>query len=145
MMPNMDPRQMAIMMKRMGISQRDIDGVQSIVIRTATKEYRFTRAHVSVMTAQGTETWQIQGKPTVHDVAPAGTHATSGPTTAPATAPTMTPGVPTTAPPPAPLYSPTSDDIQTVMDAAGCSRDKAVAALKATGGDLAQAIVDLEG
>lgn len=145
MMPNMDPRQMEMMMKRMGIQQREIDGVQEIVIRTATKEYRFARAAVSVMTAQGTETWQIQGKPTVRDVG-----SSSAPTQAAPSAPP--PSVPASASAPvgvgsgsASRYVPSADDVATVAQAAGCSSDKARAALEATGGDLAQAIVDLQG
>ncbi len=151
---NMDSRQMAMMMKRMGIQQRDIEGVQEIVIRTATKEYRFTRAAVSVMTAQGTETWQIQGKPTVRDLAPGA--SASGPTPARATTAT-TPAleadgseesdsegtIGSTASDVA--YVPSKDDIQTVVDAARVSPDKAKAALLAAKGDLAQAIVDLQG
>src|SRR5687767_11777383 len=77
MMPGIDPRQMAMMMRKMGVEMRDIEGVQEVLVRTATKEYRFRKASVSVMKAQGTETWQVQGKPEVVDRA-AGTAGTPG-------------------------------------------------------------------
>jgi nascent polypeptide-associated complex subunit alpha len=65
-----DPRQMSVMMKKLGIDVNDIHDVQEVVIKTATKDYVFTNATVSVMKAQGTETWQISGTPTeaAHDV-----------------------------------------------------------------------------
>ncbi|HUW43251.1 MAG TPA: NAC domain-containing protein, partial [Thermoplasmata archaeon] len=41
-----NPRQMKAMMKRMGVSQEDIDGVEEIVIKTKSKEYIFHDAMV---------------------------------------------------------------------------------------------------
>ncbi len=58
-----NPRQMAMMMKKLGIDVQDIRDVQEVVIKTATKDYVFTDATVSVMKAQGTETWQVSGTP----------------------------------------------------------------------------------
>ncbi len=73
MIPGMggDPRQVGAMMKRLGIQMEEIDDVQEIVIRTPTKDYVFTDATVSIMKAQGSETYTINGKPTVreHEVA----------------------------------------------------------------------------
>jgi nascent polypeptide-associated complex subunit alpha len=37
------------------------------------------------------------------------------------------------------------DDIKMVMEAAGCSREEAQAALRETGGDIAEAIIHLKG
>lgn len=37
-----------------------------------------------------------------------------------------------------------SEDIETVMDQASCSKDEALSALKKTNGDIAQAIIDLQ-
>jgi hypothetical protein len=45
----MDPRQMSMMMKKLGIDVRDIEGVQQVVVRTAAKDYVFDKATVSVM------------------------------------------------------------------------------------------------
>ncbi len=66
MIPGMgggNPRQMAMMMKKLGIDVQDIHNVQEVIIKTADKDYVFTDATVSVMKAQGTETWQVSGSP----------------------------------------------------------------------------------
>ncbi len=62
-----NPRQMKAMMKRMGISQEDIEDVEEIVIKTKSKEYVFHEAMVSVMTVQGQKTFQIVGEPDISD------------------------------------------------------------------------------
>ena len=63
MMPGrMNPRQMAQMMKRLGINVKEIENVEQIIIRTDTKEYIFDEAEVTVMDAQGVKTYQISGK-----------------------------------------------------------------------------------
>lgn len=59
----MDPRQMQMMMRKLGINVTELADVQEIVIRTATKDYIFDEASVSIMKAQGTETWQVSGTP----------------------------------------------------------------------------------
>ena len=66
----MDPRQMNRMMKQLGIDVKDIDGVQQVIIKTATRDYVFDQASVSVMTAQGQKTYQVTGTPRVeaHEV-----------------------------------------------------------------------------
>ncbi|MGB0653065.1 MAG: nascent polypeptide-associated complex protein [Thermoplasmatota archaeon] len=66
-MGGMDPRQMGSMMKRLGIQMEDLDDVEEIVIRTPAKEYVFTDATVSIMKAQGSETYTINGTPKVAD------------------------------------------------------------------------------
>lgn len=65
MIPGMggNPRQMAMMMKKLGIDVTDVDGVQEIVIKTANKDYVFSQAQVTIMKAPGSETWQISGTP----------------------------------------------------------------------------------
>ena len=55
-----------------------------------------------------------------------------------------------TAPPTAPAsrpadFEPSEEDVKLVMEAAGCNRDAARRALRETGGDLAEAIVKLQG
>jgi len=59
------PRQLKAAMKRMGIETENLEGVEEVVIRTATKEYVFKSAEVSAMTVQGQKTWQIVGEPMV--------------------------------------------------------------------------------
>lgn len=66
MMPGrMNPRQMAQMMKRLGINVKEIENVEQIIIRTDTKEYIFDDAEVTIMDAQGTKTYQISGRPRI--------------------------------------------------------------------------------
>lgn len=140
----MDPRQMSMMMKKLGIDVRDIEGVQSVTVRTATKDYVFDKASVSVMRAQGTETWQVSGKPrTVERGA-----ASSGPTTQ---APTGAGGPASNPPSPpmareveAPLVI-SEEDVRLVAKETGKPPAEARAALEATKGDLAEAIVRLQG
>jgi nascent polypeptide-associated complex subunit alpha len=129
----MDPRQMSMMMKKLGIDVRDIEGVQEVVVRTATKDYVFERASVNVMKAQGVETWQISGKPRVVErgSAPAPPKGTQ-PAAVPAPA----------APAPEPIEIP-DEDIALVMKETGKSRAEAKAALESCNGDLAEAIVKL--
>jgi nascent polypeptide-associated complex subunit alpha len=107
----MDPRQMAMMMKRLGIDVKDIQGVQEVVVRTATRDYVFTKPAVSVMKAQGVETWQVSGTPATRD------HAVQ--------------------------LEVSKEDVELVMKETGKSESEAKAALAATKGDLAEAILRL--
>jgi nascent polypeptide-associated complex subunit alpha len=135
----MDPRQMSMMMKKLGIDVRDIDGVQQVVVRTATKDYVFDKATVSVMKAQGVETWQVSGKP--RTVERSGAVATSDsaatPTSSASTAPAPT------SPPTEETYEPTSEDIALVAKETGKGLAESRAALVQTKGDLAEAILRL--
>ena len=136
----MDPRQMSMMMKKLGIDVRDIEGVQSVTIRTATKDYVFDKASVSVMRAQGTETWQVSGKPRTVDRTAAATAAPSG-----AAGPASNPPAPAM---PADVEAPlviSKEDVDLVAKETGRSPAEARAALEATKGDLAEAIVRLQG
>jgi nascent polypeptide-associated complex subunit alpha len=132
-MPGMDPRAMAAAMKRMGVEMRDIPGVEEVVVKTAREEYRFKRAQVSVMKAQGQETWTVVGKPEVvpRGGAPAGNIPTNVPDLE---VPEDAAAVP---------YKPTAEDVKTVMDAAHVPEAAARKALVETDGDLAEAILKL--
>jgi len=48
-------------MKKLGMQVEQIEGVQSIVIKTAKGNYVFDSAEVSAMTMQGTTTYQVIG------------------------------------------------------------------------------------
>ena len=62
MMPGrMNPRQMNQMMKRLGITVKEIENVQKVIIQTDTKQYIFEEADVTMMDAQGQKTYQITG------------------------------------------------------------------------------------
>lgn len=147
-MGGMDPRQMAMMMRKMGIEMRDIEQVQEVVVRTRDREYRFLKPSVSVMKAQGSETWQVQGRPTVTEV---------GSGTAPSMATTPAPSSGTKAsapgessrthlapndPPPASVQVP-EEDVRMVMEQTGKDRATARKALESCDGDIAEAIVKL--
>src|SRR6266498_4117754 len=66
-----NPRQMRQAMKRMGIEQEELDGVEEVIIRTASKEYVIRDANVTAMTAQGQKIWTVVGEPIVRDRADA--------------------------------------------------------------------------
>ena len=66
MMPGrMNPRQMNQMMKRLGITVKEIENVKKVIIQTDTKEYIFDEADVTMMDAQGQKTYQITGRPRI--------------------------------------------------------------------------------
>jgi nascent polypeptide-associated complex subunit alpha len=108
------PRQMKAMMKRMGISTEELEGVEEIVIRTKTKEYVFNEAMVTVMTVQGQKTFQIVGEPEVRERKTA----------------VQTTGI-------------SKEDIALVMEQTGASEDEARKALEECGGQPADAILKI--
>ncbi|WMW21833.1 nascent polypeptide-associated complex protein [Methanolobus mangrovi] len=59
----MNPAKVKQMMKQMGINITDIDDVEQVIIRTASKDIVFNDANVSIMNAQGVDTYQIVGTP----------------------------------------------------------------------------------
>jgi nascent polypeptide-associated complex subunit alpha len=130
MLPGTDARQMAMMMRKMGLEVRDIDDVREVIIRTREREYRFSRPTVSVMKAQGTETWQVQGKPRMVELAA----EEAKPAAAPAASTPPAPVPPATIP---------EEDVRMVMEQTGKDHAAALQALTSTGGDIAEAIVRL--
>ena len=65
MMPGgrMNPKQMKAMMKRMGIDQEEVPGVEEVIIKTKTKELVFKDVVVTAVSVQGQKTYQIVGIP----------------------------------------------------------------------------------
>ena len=125
MMPGMgrvNPRQMKQAMRKMGISTEELTDVQEIIILTKTKEYVFKEAEVTIMTVQGQKTFQVVGEPEVR----------------PRSATTAKPG----AVAPAETGLP-EEDITLVMEQTGATREMAIAALKATDGQPAEAILKI--
>ncbi len=59
----MSPKKMKQMMKQMGISIEEIEGVEEVVIKTADKEIVFQDVTVTIMTAQGNKSYQMVGTP----------------------------------------------------------------------------------
>ncbi len=114
-----NPRQMRQAMKRLGIEQEEIEGVEEVVIRTATKEYVIRDANVTAMTAQGQKIWTIVGEPIVRDRADAKkAEGAKGPE------------IP-------------EEDVQLVAEKAGVSEAEARKALEECGGEPAEAIIRL--
>ncbi len=64
-MRGMNPKQMQMAMKKMGITQEEIKDVQEVVITTASKTYVIPKAEVTMMTIQGQKTFQIMGEPDI--------------------------------------------------------------------------------
>lgn len=66
MMPGrINPKQMNQMMRKLGISVKEIENVEKVIIQTNTKEYVFDGAEVTIMDAQGQKTYQIVGNPRI--------------------------------------------------------------------------------
>lgn len=129
MMPGgMDPRKMKALMKQMGIEQEELRGVIEVIIRTRTKDLVFREPSVMEVRAQGTRTFQVVGKP--EERAP-------GESTAP-----TAPAARRKEKEPEPSEFP-EEDLRLVMDQAGCSREEALAALRASDGSPAEAILSL--
>lgn len=113
-----NPRQMRQAMKRMGIEQEELDGVEEVIIRTADKEYVIRGAAVTAITAQGQKIWQVIGEPIVRDRADAKKAETS---------PSAIP----------------DEDVALVAEKAGVSEEEARKALEECGGEPAEAIIRL--
>lgn len=60
----MSPKQMARMMKKMGIEQKEIDGVKEVIIRFADKEWVISNAQVTMIKQAGNESFQVSGAKT---------------------------------------------------------------------------------
>jgi len=125
-----DPRRMKHMMRKMGIEQEEVEGVEQVVIVTHDREIVFTAPEVVAVTAQGQTTYQVSGRgverPRGSGGAPAGASAAAGA-------------------PPARARKYTEDDVQLVMQQTGAPEAKVRAALDATDGEVAEAMIRLMG
>lgn len=57
----MSPKQMARMMKKMGIEQKEIEGVREVIVRFDDKEWVISNAQVTMIKQAGSESFQISG------------------------------------------------------------------------------------
>ena len=114
-MRGINERQMRQAMKKMGITNRNIDDVTEVIIRTPTKEIVITNAEVSVMTMQGVDTYQVSGTATERAPGQQSESTVSFP----------------------------EEDIELVMSQANCDRNKAIIALEACDGQPAEAILKI--
>jgi len=125
-----DPRRMKHMMRKMGIEQEEVEGVEQVVIVTRDREIVFTAPEVVAVTAQGQTTYQVSGRgverPRGAGGAPPGAAAAAGS-------------------PPARARKYSEDDVQLVMQQTGAPEAKVRAALDATDGEVAEAMIRLMG
>ena len=123
MMPGMrgvNPRQMKQAMKKMGITQEDLEGVDEVIIKTKGETYIFKKPEVQVTTMQGQKTFQVVGD---HEIVKGDVEVS-------------------TAPEPAGIEIP-EEDIELVASQANVSHDEALAALEECNGEPAEAIIKL--
>jgi len=127
-----NPREMELMMRRLGMKTESVPEVEEVVVRTRSKEHVFRAPEVTILTVQGVRTYQVVGTPEIRartaavGAAPAGAARAGAP-----------------APPPAAPPGPPEEDIQLVMDQANVSREEAVEALFQTNGAPAEAILKI--
>ncbi|NOQ54833.1 MAG: nascent polypeptide-associated complex protein [Thermoplasmata archaeon] len=124
----MNPKQMKAMMRKQGIDMDTIEGVEEVIVRTRDREIVFRRPEVTTISAQGTVTYQIVGRPEERA------------RTAEGAAANMDDGE-GAVPAPAALYS--EDDVGLVMAQTGVPDEQARAALDACNGEVAEAIMKL--
>lgn len=116
-----NPRQLEMAMRRLGMTTEPVPGVEEVVVRTSTKEHVFRAPEVTILTVQGTRTYQIVGTP---EIRPRGAApASAGGAAAPAPA------------------GPPDEDVRLVMEQANVSREEAIEALAAVHGAPAEAIL----
>lgn len=120
----MDPRQMKLAMKRMGITTEELEGVEEVVIRMADKERVIKAPQITIMTVQGQKTYQVVGESEEERAR----GADSGPSA----------GAPA-------AHNIPDEDVELVAAQAQVSHEEARAALEETGGEPAEAIIALMG
>lgn len=70
MLGRMRPREAQKMMKKMGISTEEIEGVEEVIIKTKTRDYVFKKAEVAVVSVQGQKIYQLIGEPEIVEKVP---------------------------------------------------------------------------
>lgn len=125
----MSPKQMARMMKKMGIEQKDLEGVKEVIIRFADKEWVISNPQVTVVKQSGAETYQVGGSKIER--------ALSGTATASSSDTEIVEEAP------APEIEIPMEDAALVAGQTGVDIETAKQALKETEGDLAAAILKL--
>ncbi len=119
-----DPRQMQMMMRRLGMKTEEVRDVEEVIVRTKTKEHVFVAPEVTILTVQGIRTYQVVGNPEIRPRGP-------GPST------------PTPSAAPLPPSGPPEEDVRLVMEQANVSHEEAVEALQASNGEPAEAILKI--
>jgi nascent polypeptide-associated complex subunit alpha len=112
MIPGMNPRQMRMAMKKLGIQQEEIDA-KEVIIRLEDKEIVISNPNVTKVNMMGQDTYQVVGEESERSLS-------------------SEPEI-------------SEDDITTVAEQAGVSKEQALKALQEAKGDLAEAILKLKG
>ena len=125
----MSPKQMARMMKKMGIEQKDLEGVKEVIIRFADKEWVISNPQVTAVKQSGAETYQVGGSKTERALSGTATSSSSDAEIVEEA--------------PAPEIEIPMEDAALVAGQTGVDIETAKQALKETEGDLAAAILKL--
>jgi nascent polypeptide-associated complex subunit alpha len=124
----MSPKQMERMMRKMGIAQKDLDGVKEVIIRFADKEWIISNPQVTMVKQANAETYQVAGSKT--ERALSGKQSTETPAAAEKPTPERKIEIPI-------------EDAALVAGQTGVDIETARKALIETEGDLAAAILKL--
>ena len=124
----MSPKQMARMMKKMGIEQKDLEGVKEVIIRFADKEWVISNPQVTAIKQSGAETYQVGGSKTERAIS--GAASPPSDSEIQEEAPALEIEIP-------------MEDAALVAGQTGVDIETAKQALKETEGDLAAAILKL--
>ncbi|MBD3405613.1 MAG: nascent polypeptide-associated complex protein [Candidatus Lokiarchaeota archaeon] len=119
----MSPKQLARMMKKMGIEQKDISGVTEVIIRFEDKEWLISKPQVALVKQAGSESFQISGEKTERGLTTDGVSDDAAPIKKEVEIP--------------------KEDAALVASQTNVSIEEATEALKETEGDLAAAILKL--
>lgn len=114
MFGKMDPKQMASMMKQMGIKNEEVEAERVVIEKADGSKIVIESPSVQAIDFQGQKSFQISGKIS-EEAAGSGAGKESEKT-----------------------------DVDIVMEECGCSREKAQKALDEANGDLAEAIISLK-
>jgi len=123
-----NPRQLQLMMRRLGMTSEEVPDVEEVIVRTRTKDHVFRSPEVTILTVQGTRTYQVVGTPEIRPRSAGVLPSTGG--AAPAAAPVVPSGPP-------------EEDVRLVMEQANVSREEAVEALVQARGEPAEAILKI--
>ena len=121
----LSPKQIERMMKKMGIEQKDLEGVTEVIIRFSDREWVISNPQVGVVKQAGSESYQVSGTKTERQVS---SDSSSVQVTEAQTKEIEIP----------------MEDAALVAGQAGVDIETAKEALKETGGDLAAAILKLK-
>ena len=117
-MRGVNPKQMKQAMKKMGIVQEDMEGVDEVIIKARGETYVFKKPEVQVTTMQGQKTFQVVGD---HEIIKGDVPVSTEPIG---------------------IVIP-DEDVELVAGQANVSHEEALAALEECNGEPAEAIIKL--